>query len=107
MPSAELSSSRRAVAGTARPADAAIAGGMPELTDLLVRGAAAIAAGTAVAGGCLLMVRRLTQAIHLQAPPRVLLAAVAAGVMLVLVADLGARLVGGRAGPLAARLGLL
>ncbi|MEY3204985.1 MAG: hypothetical protein RLZZ21_1316 [Planctomycetota bacterium] len=107
MPSTGLSSSRRAVAGPARPADVAIVGGMPELTDLLVRGAAAIAGGTAVAGGFLLVARRLTRAIHTSAPPLVLLAAVAAGVMLVLVADLGARLTGGRAGPLATRIGLL
>ena len=107
MPSTALSSSRRAVVGGARPADATIAGGMPELTDLLVRGAAAIAAGTAVGGGVLLVLRRMTQAIDASAPPLVLLAAAAAGVMLVLVTDLAARRAGGRAGPLVARIGLL
>jgi len=109
MPSTGLSSSRRAVAGTARPADVAIVGvggGMDELSDLLVRGCAAIAAGTAAVGGSLLLLRRLTQSLD-TAPPFVLLAAAMAGTLLVLVSDLGQGLTGGRTGPLSARIGML
>lgn len=106
MPSTGLSSSRRAVAGTARPADMAVVGGMDELSGLLVRGCAAIAAGTAAVGGGLLLLRRLTQSLD-TAPPLALLAAAMAGTLLVLVSDLGQGLTGGRTGPLSARIGML
>ncbi len=108
MPSTGLSSSRRAVAGSARPADVAIVGvgGMDELADLLVRGSAAIAAGAAAAGGALLLLRRLSQTLD-TAPPLVMLAATMVGTLLVLVADFGQGLTGGRAGPLSARIGML
>lgn len=107
MPSTGVSSSRRAVVGGVRPADAAIVGRMPELTDLLIRGGAAIAAGTVAAGGGLLVLRRITQAIDTAAPPLALLAAAGAGLLLVLASDLGTELAGGRTGPLLARIGLL
>lgn len=107
MPSTGLSSSRRAVAGSAHPADVAIVGGMDDLSHLLVRGCAVIAAATAAAGGGLLVLRRLTQAIDTAAPPLVLLAAAMAGALLVLVSDLGTRLTGGRAGQLISRSGML
>lgn len=107
MPSTGLTSSHRVVAGHARPADATIPGGASELVSLLLRGFALIAAGAAAIGGGLLLLRRLTQAIDASAPPAVLVAATMAGVVLVLVADRGARLVGGTAGPLTARIGML
>jgi len=106
MPSTRLSSLRRVVAGPARPADVAIGGGMHELADLLVRGCAAIAAGTAAAGGGLLVLRRLSLSLD-TAPPLVLLAAVMAGTLFVVVSDLGQGFAASRAGPLSARIGML
>ncbi|MFM8953203.1 MAG: hypothetical protein ACKOOF_09130 [Planctomycetaceae bacterium] len=106
MPSTGLSSSRRAAVGSAHPADVAMAGGIVELADLLVRGAAGIAAGAAAIGGGLLVLRRLTHSIDTP-PPLVLFATAMAGVLLVFASDLATRLSAGRACPLAARLGML
>jgi hypothetical protein len=102
MPSTGLSSSRRAAVGSARPVDAAVAGGIAELADLLIRGTAGIAAGTAGIGGCLLVLRRLTHSID-TLQPLVLLATAMAGTLLVFASDLSA----GRAGQLVARIGML
>jgi hypothetical protein len=82
------------------------AGGLADVGEMLVRGGAAIAALTAVAGGSVLVLRRLVDAID-AAPPPLLLAAVAAVSVLVLVADLGPRSGSGRVGPILARVGLV
>ena len=81
------------------------AGGLADVGDMLVRGGAAIAALTAAVGGGVLVLRRLVDAIDTAAPPALLLASVAAGSVLVLVADLGPR--SGRVGPILARVGLV
>jgi len=75
-------------------------------SETMVRACGAMAAAAAIGCGTVIAARRLAGAIG-AAEPAWLLAAVAAGGALVLVADVARRLGGAVAGPIAARLGLV
>lgn len=77
-----------------------------DLSAFLVRVAGAVAASIAVAGGLVIVVRRLSGAIE-PAGPAPLLGVVAAGIALVFTADAARRVGASRIGPAAVRSGLV